>query len=132
VLDHVLTLAPGIIATLAATYISSDNSCNLEGAWQSYFRAKNANVLRSIQDSLQCCGLRSTHDRAWPFKDANHGDDACVVQLGYSRSCLTPWREKERGVAVMVFVAAVLVWGVKVGYFPGRLVFFLASNESSD
>lgn len=126
VLDHTLTLVPGVIATLAATYLaSSDNNCNLEAAWQSYFRAKNANAIRTIQDSLQCCGLRSTHDRAWPFKDANHGDDACVAQLGYPRSCLAPWRETERGVAGMVFAAAVLVWGIKVYVitFPSDLFF---------
>lgn len=72
------------------------------------------NSIRTIQDQLQCCGLRSTRDKAWPFKDANHGDDACERTTGYTQSCLQPWSEQERRVAVLVFVAAVLGWGIKV------------------
>lgn len=72
------------------------------------------NSIRTIQDQLQCCGLRSTRDRAWPFKDANHGDNACEGTTGYTQSCLQPWSEQERRVAVLVLVAAVLGWGIKV------------------
>lgn len=115
VIDQSLTLLPVIIATLTATYISpSDNNCHLEQTWQSYYHNKNVHSIRTIQDQLQCCGLRSTRDRAWPFKDANHGDNACESTTGYTQSCLQPWSEQERRVAVLVFVAAVLGWGVKV------------------
>lgn len=117
-IDQSLTLLPVIVATLTATYISpSDNNCHLEQTWQSYYHRKDVHSIRTIQDQLQCCGLRSTKDRAWPFKDANHGDDACERTTGYTQSCLQPWSEQERRVAVLVFVAAVLGWGIKVFSF---------------
>ncbi|EED17969.1 hypothetical protein TSTA_117470 [Talaromyces stipitatus ATCC 10500] len=113
--DQSLTLLPVVIATLTATYVSpSDNNCHLEQAWQEYYHNKDVNSIRTIQDQLQCCGLRSTRDRAWPFKDANHGDNACERTTGYTQSCLQPWSEQERRVAVLVLVAAVLGWGIKV------------------
>ncbi|EED17967.1 hypothetical protein TSTA_117470 [Talaromyces stipitatus ATCC 10500] len=114
--DQSLTLLPVVIATLTATYVSpSDNNCHLEQAWQEYYHNKDVNSIRTIQDQLQCCGLRSTRDRAWPFKDANHGDNACERTTGYTQSCLQPWSEQERRVAVLVLVAAVLGWGIKLG-----------------
>jgi hypothetical protein len=113
--DHLLTLLPTVIATLAATYVApSDNSCHLEQTWQGFYHNKDVAAIRTIQDQLQCCGLRSTRDRAWPFKDATHGDTSCESTTGYKQSCLQPWSEQERRVAVLVLVAAVLGWGIKV------------------
>ncbi|RAO71622.1 uncharacterized protein BHQ10_007634 [Talaromyces amestolkiae] len=115
-IDQSLTLLPVIVATLTATYISpSDDNCHLEQTWQSYYHRKEVHSIRTIQDQLRCCGLRSTRDRAWPFKDANHGDDACERTTGYTQSCLQLWSEQERRVAVLVFAAAVLGWGIKIG-----------------
>lgn len=68
------------------------------------------------QDTNQCCGLRSVHDRAWPFKDRDHGDNACEMQLGYHRSCLTPWRVQQQNVSWMIFAAAALIWATKVSH----------------
>ncbi|PLB52469.1 hypothetical protein P170DRAFT_507261 [Aspergillus steynii IBT 23096] len=117
-IDQAHSILSTIIATLALAYLFPENilSCHLDHQWQSYFSARNAAPIRSIQDTFQCCGLRSIHDRAWPFKDKAHGDDACEKQLGFRRSCFEPWREQQRSVSWMIFVAAVLVWGVKVGY----------------
>jgi hypothetical protein len=122
IVNQFFTLAPAIIAALAATYIfpspsssnNGSNTCHLERTWKSYFQAKNADAIRSIQDSLRCCGLRSVYDMAWPFKDASHGDNACVEQLGYRQSCLGPWNDVEQTAARMVFVAGVLAWLIKV------------------
>lgn len=110
-----MTILPTVLATISATYIfPSDNNCHLEQAWQTYYHNKDVNAIRSIQDRLQCCGLRSTRDRAWPFKDRTHDDTACEQSIGYRQSCLAPWSDNERKVAVLVFVAAVLGWGIKV------------------
>ncbi|EEA24259.1 hypothetical protein TMatcc_007340 [Talaromyces marneffei ATCC 18224] len=132
VIDQSLTLLPVVIATLSATYVSpSDNNCHLEQAWQSYYHNKDVNSIRTIQDQLQCCGLRSTRDRAWPFKDANHGANACESTTGYTQSCLQPWSEQERRVAVLVFVVAVLGWGIKMGttnFTSGRFYAFANSR----
>lgn len=129
VFDQLLTLLPVVLATLAATYIApSDNYCHLEQAWQSYYHLKDVSSIRSIQDQLQCCGLRSTKDRAWPFKDKNHGDDACERTTGYTHSCLGPWSDQERRVAILVFVAGVFGWGIKMGvinFVQGRFLRFV-------
>lgn len=76
---------------------------------------KNAHAIRSIQDKFRCCGLRSLHDRAWPFKDRTHGDNACELQLGYQSSCFAPWREKQQNTSWMIFAAVIIVFAVKVG-----------------
>lgn len=124
-IDQSLTLLPVIVATLTATYISpSDDNCHLEQTWQSYYHRKEVHSIRTIQDQLRCCGLRSTRDRAWPFKDANHGDDACERTTGYTQSCLQLWSEQERRVAVLVFAAAVLGWGIKVFSFLALMHYY--------
>lgn len=115
VAEQILTVLPVVVATLAATYFSpGDNGCRLEQTWQNYFHNKDVNRIRTIQDQLQCCGLRSTRDRAWPFRDANHGNDACEKLTGYTQSCLQPWGDQNKKVAVLVFVAAILGWGIQV------------------
>ncbi|OJJ49271.1 hypothetical protein ASPZODRAFT_23523 [Penicilliopsis zonata CBS 506.65] len=120
-LSQLLTLFPGVLGTLAMTYLlpSEILNCRLETQWQRFFHNKDAGAIRQIQDQLRCCGLRSIHDRAWPFKDASHGDDACEVRFGYDRACLGPWTEREQSAAMMVFVAAVFTLMVKLFFEYG-------------
>ncbi|KAI9925478.1 hypothetical protein ASPWEDRAFT_173151 [Aspergillus wentii DTO 134E9] len=119
IVDQLHSIASTIIATIVLTYLFPNNifSCHLEQQWQAFFQSRDATAIRAIQDTFQCCGLRSIHDRAWPFKDRNHGDNACEQQYGYRQSCLLPWGEQQRVISWMVFTAAVLVWAVKVGFF---------------
>lgn len=116
IIDQLHSVLLTVIATVALTYLFPDKilSCHLEQQWQSYFQAKDTQAIRAIQDGFQCCGLRSIHDRAWPFKDRNHGDNACEVQLGYHQSCLVPWSGQQQVTSWIVFAAAVLSWAVKV------------------
>ncbi|KAJ5783974.1 uncharacterized protein N7518_009651 [Penicillium psychrosexuale] len=118
ILNHAQTAISTIVATLALAYLFPDRilSCNLEQQWQEFFRSKNSQAIRSIQDELRCCGLRSIHDRAWPFKDRTHGDNACELQLGYQRSCFAPWREYQQRTSWMVFAAAVFVLAAKIAF----------------
>ncbi|KAJ9264613.1 hypothetical protein DTO212C5_6995 [Paecilomyces variotii] len=116
-INALLVILPTIIITLSTTYLvpSDTQICGLERTWQAYFHNKNAPAIRTIQDTLQCCGLRSTRDRAWPFKDGKrYGDDACEVNLGYRRSCLAVWGQEERGVAGLVVGSVVVVFVMKV------------------
>lgn len=117
ILNQMQTVISTIAATVALAYLFPDRirSCNLEQQWQGFFQLKNAHAIRSIQDEFRCCGLRSLHDRAWPFKDRTHGDNACELQLGYQRSCFTPWREKQQKTSWMIFVAVIFVFAAKVG-----------------
>ncbi|KAL4970671.1 uncharacterized protein BDV14DRAFT_161676 [Aspergillus stella-maris] len=115
-LSHIHTILLSTIATLALAYLYPESilSCNLEQQWQSFFKSKNSAAIRSIQDRYQCCGLRSIHDRAWPFKDKTHGDNACKLQFGYNRPCIQQWASGQIGVSWMVFVAVVGGLVVKV------------------
>lgn len=117
ILSQSQTVISTILATIALAYLFPDRilSCNLEQQWQGFFQSKNSHTIRSIQDEFRCCGLRSLHDRAWPFKDRDHGVNACELQLGYQRSCFAPWRERQQSASWTVFAAAVLVFVVRVG-----------------
>ncbi|KAI2974330.1 transcriptional regulator family: Fungal Specific TF [Aspergillus niger] len=119
VMNHLQSIITTIIATVALAYLypESITTCRLEQEWQSYFRAKDAQPIRAIQDEFRCCGFRSIHDRAWPFKDKTTGDDACEVQFNYGTSCLVPWRQQQQSASWMVFVAAVLTLLMKVALY---------------
>ncbi|KAJ5714428.1 uncharacterized protein N7483_011609 [Penicillium malachiteum] len=139
-LNQLHTILSTILATLALAYLYPEqlSTCNIEQQWQSMFKAKNADAIRTIQDSFQCCGLRSTRDRAWPFKDRTHGDNSCELQLGYTRSCLTPWRGQQQTASWMIFAAALLIVALKIGIasWSSRRSSWLnttfSSNESQD
>lgn len=51
-----------------------------------------------MQDALECCGLRSVRDMAWPFQDKTHGVDACVVRYGRQTACLDVWTKEAASV----------------------------------
>ncbi|KAL2855988.1 hypothetical protein BJY01DRAFT_203606 [Aspergillus pseudoustus] len=125
-LNHAHTIILSIIATVALTYLYPEDilTCHLNNQWQYFFQHKDARAIRAIQDRYQCCGLRSIHDRAWPFKDHDHGDNACEQQLGYRRSCFEPWRGVQRQTSWMVVAAVVCVLIVKIGAWqiPGRRI----------
>lgn len=105
-----------VVATIVLSHIIPDSTlgCRIEKQWQTYFQTKNSDAIRTIQDKLHCCGLRSLHDRAWPFKDRDHGDNTCEVQIGYKRSCFSPWKEQQQLTSSMVVVAALLSWLCRV------------------
>ncbi|OJJ66840.1 hypothetical protein ASPBRDRAFT_59282 [Aspergillus brasiliensis CBS 101740] len=119
IFNHLQSIITTIIATVALAYLypESITTCRLEQEWQSYFHAKDAQPIRAIQDEFRCCGFRSIHDRAWPFKDKTTGDDACEVQFNYGTSCLVPWRQQQQSTSWMVFAAAVLTLLMKVALY---------------
>jgi hypothetical protein len=117
ILNQTQTIISTIVATVALVYLFPDKilACSLDQQWQALFQSKNSQAIRAIQDKFRCCGLRSLHDRAWPFKDRNHGDNACELQLGYQRSCLAPWRGYQQSTSWMIVAAAAFVFAAKVG-----------------
>ncbi|KAL4909235.1 hypothetical protein BDW74DRAFT_174435 [Aspergillus multicolor] len=117
-LSHIHTILLTTLATLALSYLSPAEilSCHLETQWQTFFAQKDAHAIRSIQDRFQCCGLRSIHDRAWPFKDRTHRDNACELQLGYRRACFAPWTASQRSVSWMAFAAVLGGLIVKIAF----------------
>ncbi|KAI5297042.1 hypothetical protein KEM56_005128, partial [Ascosphaera pollenicola] len=116
-LDQLLTALPAILVALSATYFTPDSvgTCRLDNQWQTFWRSKDGDAIRGIEERLQCCGYRSVHDRAWPFPGTSEakGNGDCVSVLGYNKACMGPWAKEEKGAAVGVFVAAVLGFVLK-------------------
>lgn len=111
-----LTIYDTILATLATTDLvpSESQMCLLLTHWERMFHAHSAEELRRIQDTHQCCGLKTMRHMPWPFPD-NHGADACRdMYRNRTASCLGAWRRDLRGNAGMVLVVAVVCFLVKV------------------
>ncbi|KAK5136007.1 hypothetical protein LTR08_004261 [Meristemomyces frigidus] len=110
-----------VLATLAGVHVAPQTSlnCALRERWQTLFRAKHADMIQNIQDAFNCCGLSSPRDMAFPFPDAQHGSDACMVRFERSESCMQPWRGEERRAAVMLLIVplAVFVWKLAILFF---------------
>ncbi|KZL83573.1 tetraspanin tsp3 [Colletotrichum incanum] len=85
----------GILTTaLAVLFLQSalpgdDLNCALSTSWQRMFSSKDESSIRRIQDSLDCCGLNSVKDRAWPFT----GNVQCAERFSRDTPCVGPWRE---------------------------------------
>lgn len=105
-----------VVITLLGTHAapSPGLNCGLEQRWTSLFRHKNAEAIRTIQDTFRCCGLMNTHDRAWPFPGGNNRADACEKHLHYPQGCFKPWRGEEQKVAglMITVVGLVFLWQV--------------------
>ncbi|RDL36032.1 Uncharacterized protein BP5553_06644 [Venustampulla echinocandica] len=101
-----------IVATLALTHMLPPSSlrCGLETKWGNLYRSKNAEAIRRIQDSLNCCGLNSVRDRAFPFGSPSHCDEV----FGRSNSCFGEWRQQEQLHAGLLLLVALVVFAVKV------------------
>ena len=96
------------LAAIAGTHISPPGNlnCALRETWEKIFSEKDQQPIKRIQDAFQCCGLMSMKDKAWPFPDATHDANACMVKYEErSRACLDPWRDEERKVAIMLLVS---------------------------
>ncbi|KEZ46239.1 hypothetical protein SAPIO_CDS1132 [Scedosporium apiospermum] len=121
---HLLLLT--VIATLLGQSLSPNSSnavpCPLFTHWQSLYSAHDATRIRRIQDTLECCGLRSVRDMAWPFD--SKGGRACVDTYGRNTACGGPWEGALRGV-----VGADL--GVVLGLAVLQIIITFLSDENS-
>jgi hypothetical protein len=87
-----------ILTTALATYLLQQafpgdaQSCHLATSWQRLFAAKDGPAIRRIQDALECCGLNSVRDRAWPFPEGRSGNAGrCVERFDRHIACAGPW-----------------------------------------
>lgn len=111
---YLLPLLPFTMLIISTIYgVPSDLFfCGLESHWSHLFRAKDDQAIRTIENSLRCCGLNSLHDRAWPFPSQNHQVDvrACERTLGYTSRCADPWRRQQQIAAGMIVLASLFNW----------------------
>ncbi|KAK4656290.1 hypothetical protein QC762_310050 [Podospora pseudocomata] len=104
-----------ILSTLfGATLTSPYLPCALQTTWRSLWTSHSATPIRTIQDSLSCCGFKSTKDMAWPFPSSgNNGDvSSCEKQFNRHTPCAGPWEDalnKTTGVELGVVVVAGVV-----------------------
>ncbi|EDO01546.1 predicted protein [Sclerotinia sclerotiorum 1980 UF-70] len=104
-----------VVATLALTYMIPPNSlhCGLEDKWQKLFSTKNEGNIKAIQDTLNCCGLHSVFDKAWPFRKDVHGPGNCVDLTNRSQSCFGSWRQAEQVNAGLFLIVAIVIFIIK-------------------
>jgi len=103
-----------IVATLSLTYILPPSSlkCGLEDRWSKLYSAKNADAIRAIQDSFNCCGFNSVNHKAFPFTDDKVTN--CASMFRRNSSCFEPWRQAEQINAGLLLLVALIVFIVKV------------------
>lgn len=92
----VLQILQALITTILATILfetalpSQVTECMLDSTWTRMFRTHDAEGIRRIQDALECCGLNSVKDRAYPFPGM--APSSCSQTYGRSVACREPWR----------------------------------------
>jgi len=93
-----------VLATMAMDHL---DGCGLADGWKQMFSEKSIQI-KSIQQSLECCGFASTKDRAYPFPGKDTTATACVEKYGYSQPC-APLLENANYRAAMTFFVVLLV-----------------------
>ncbi|KAL7951012.1 hypothetical protein V8C42DRAFT_136194 [Trichoderma barbatum] len=91
----ILQTLQGIFTTILATLLFQDVvpsttvECLLDNQWKRLFRAHDGESIRLIQDTLNCCGLNTVKDRAFPFPPADA--NTCAKTFGRDHACRGPW-----------------------------------------
>ncbi|KAI1615548.1 hypothetical protein EDD36DRAFT_191295 [Exophiala viscosa] len=78
--------------------------------WRSMFQQKDDAGIRAIQSGLQCCGLNSLYDRAWPFPSREVDARACERTLRYTSRCADRWQRQQAVAASLIVLASLLNW----------------------
>ncbi|KAF2093245.1 hypothetical protein NA57DRAFT_61758 [Rhizodiscina lignyota] len=112
----ILLILETVLATLSGTYLAPAGSltCPLNDQWQKLFHTKNARAIKRVQDALNCCGLHSLMDKAWPFPTKHVSPDTCSKRYDRSNTCFAGWRAEEQKAAGMILLVVVLVFIWKI------------------
>lgn len=125
-----LQILQGVLAAVLATLTAEGFApgqvldCGLEINWQSLWHTHDGRAIQRIQDSFNCCGLRSLVDRDWPRHQCQE------LYKNRHVSCLAPWRSSMQRSAGLGFTVAVAVGILQVscvGYLGG---YYLAPLQS--
>lgn len=84
----------------------------MNNRWQGLWRDRNGEAIRLIQDTLNCCGLNSLVDRAYPIK----APKSCAEMFGRDQVCRGPWRSALRGSAGADLGIVIAVGVLQVSY----------------
>ncbi|KAF3067322.1 putative tetraspanin tsp3 protein [Daldinia childiae] len=121
VLQAILTV---VLATLTAEGFSSGQGieCSLERSWQRLWSAHDYRAIERIQDTFNCCGLRSLPDRNAPRGMCQE------LHRDRGSSCLVPWRATMERTSGFEFGVAVAVGIVQLIH----LILFGLRNSGSN
>lgn len=94
VLQALQAVVTTVLATLFLSNVvpSSIRKCILGNTWQRLFSAHDAESIRRIQDTLNCCGFNTVRDKAWPFEGHRPADRQCAEIYERTTPCSEPWR----------------------------------------
>lgn len=114
ILQTLQALVTTVLATLLFENVvpSATVECLMDNQWLRLWRGRNAEAIRLIQDTLNCCGLNSLKDKAYPISDPK----ACAEMFGRNQVCKGPWRSALRGSAGADFGVVVAVGLLQVSY----------------
>lgn len=90
-----------IAVTLSHIFPAANSVARLSLRWTVLYAENNTMVIKSLQDSGNCCGLASLTDKAWPFENSSA---ACHEIYKRQASCLSSWLESHNLAAVMIIV----------------------------
>lgn len=130
-LPVVLQLIQGVLTVVLATLTAEGLEpvdCILEGNWSRLYRAKDDRALERIQDTFNCCGLRSIVDRTAPRGECKN------IYKDRHDSCLSPWHASMQRSAGLDFAVALAVGIFQVrrnSYYLAIAVQSIDGNGSS-
>ncbi len=109
VLQIFQAVAISVLGTLLFSRIlsSAARGCLLSTTWQRLFSAHDADSIRRIQDSFNCCGFNTVQDRPWPFPN-QHASHSCADTYGRLTPCAHPWQmalQRDAGLGFGVVLA---------------------------
>lgn len=112
-----LLLLDAVIITLSASHLSpEERGCSLDRTWQNLFSIKSP-ALKTIQDTLDCCGYKAHADKFYPFPKGPHEKGKPITCLTTypsreGRTCAPLWEREEKasvGILLGVALAAALL-----------------------
>ena len=110
-----MAIIDAVLVTLASAQLPPNIlACTLQDQWRTMFRQKQSTKIRRIQNSLKCCGLKSSRDMAWPFPNKKTKAGACESTLGRHVSCLGGWQNQEKTLLAFMIVIGGLSLASKV------------------
>ncbi|KAK3990758.1 hypothetical protein QBC44DRAFT_61308 [Cladorrhinum sp. PSN332] len=91
ILNPIFSFLATILLTLDSSTLFNTPPCLLETTWRGHYSSHDADKIRKIQDSLNCCGYRNVKDMAWPFPHKGAPVSQCGEQFGRTEGCMGKW-----------------------------------------
>jgi len=98
--------------------------CALNGNWQRLYSNHDRQAIERIQNTFDCCGLKSVKDRTWP--EGNQ----CHQIYGRNTPCIQPWRASMQRTSGLEFAVAVIVGLIQVSTYTTEALLSLRDGAT--